>query len=249
MKKILFILCLILINVPVLATNWHEYEENFFVDISSIRQMQEDFYTVWYQQLNNNSSIFKKYEKQYNKKVSRIVRRVSVNCVSDTIEESAFLVYDNNSNVIYRKDFKDKEKKEIYAAPDTEEEKLLNYVCSFDLTNNAKYNKSGSKKSLKEANKNNSINFEPFMKKLQKKIKNNWYPPKGSSNKIVIVFFSITKDGNLDGDIKIIKSSADREADNAAIKAIKNSLPFEPLPENFEDDKVDIQFTFDYKIL
>lgn len=47
---------------------------------------------------------------------------------------------------------------------------------------------------------------------------------------------------------KIKESSGDEELDNTALKAISLSSPFDPLPNNFEGNDVDIQFTFDYNV-
>ena len=64
---------------------------------------------------------------------------------------------------------------------------------------------------------------------------------------VFYVKYEIMKDGKL-GDYEIISSSADKQVEKAAIKALKKSSPFEPLPEGFVGDKVDVQFTFDYNV-
>lgn len=90
--------------------------------------------------------------------------------------------------------------------------------------------------------------FKPYMKKLQKDIKKNWNPPKGNSSKRVVVLFKIEKSGKL-LETKIKKSSGDTDIDNAAIKAIYDTAPFEPLPKEFTGESIDIEFTFDYNVL
>jgi TonB family protein len=89
--------------------------------------------------------------------------------------------------------------------------------------------------------------FAGYMRRMQMKIKTNWEPPKQESSKRVVVFYTIKKNGKL-GSYKIITSSGNKELDKAAIKALKKSAPFEPLPEGFTKDHVDIQFTFDYNV-
>ena len=37
--------------------------------------------------------------------------------------------------------------------------------------------------------------------------------------------------------------------DEAALKALELTAPFEPLPKEFKGKSVDIQFTFDYNVL
>ncbi len=89
--------------------------------------------------------------------------------------------------------------------------------------------------------------FNDYMPKMQHKIKSNWEPVKREVSSTVVVKYEIMKDGKL-GDYEIISSSADKQVEKAAIKALKKSSPFEPLPEGFTGDKVDVQFTFDYKV-
>ena len=90
--------------------------------------------------------------------------------------------------------------------------------------------------------------FGPYMRELQKRIKANWYPPKGNESKQVVLLFSISKDGRLSS-IKVHKSSGLTAADNAAMTAVKLTAPFKPLPAGFKGQSVDIQFTFDYNVL
>lgn len=94
----------------------------------------------------------------------------------------------------------------------------------------------------------NDIDFNPYMKNLQKKIKQNWNPPKANRSKRVVVLFKLDKSGNLKK-LKIFKTSGVKSADDAAIAAISRSIPFEPLPSRYHGKTVDIQFTFDYNVL
>ena len=89
--------------------------------------------------------------------------------------------------------------------------------------------------------------FNDYMPKMQRKIKSNWEPVKRETSSTVVVKYEIMKDGRL-GDYEIVSSSADKQVEKAAIKALKKSSPFEPLPEGFVGDKVDVQFTFDYNV-
>ena len=94
----------------------------------------------------------------------------------------------------------------------------------------------------------NNVDYQLYMKKMQKKIKKNWHPPRENNRNKVVVLFKITKAGEL-LDIKIINSSGSKEMEEAAIKAIQLTAPFDPLPDKCKEDSVDINFTFDYKIL
>lgn len=49
--------------------------------------------------------------------------------------------------------------------------------------------------------------------------------------------------------VRTIKSSGNEKVDSAARKAIENSAPFEPLPKEYKDNSVAIDFTFDYNAI
>lgn len=89
--------------------------------------------------------------------------------------------------------------------------------------------------------------FSSYMKKLQQKIKRNWNPPKGNRSTRVVMLFKVIKSGDL-VKYKIIQSSGDKNMDSAAVKSLKQSAPFAPLPKEFKGKSIDIQFTFDYNV-
>lgn len=90
--------------------------------------------------------------------------------------------------------------------------------------------------------------WEPYMKGLERHIKKNWHPPMADSRNQIIVKFKLSKDGNL-LDYKIQKSSGNKAADDAAIRAIKLGMPYKSFPKEATVDAVDIEFTFDYNVL
>jgi TonB family protein len=85
------------------------------------------------------------------------------------------------------------------------------------------------------------------MRDLQQRIKRNWEPPKGEESRRVVLLFTIARDGRLLG-IKVAKSSGLQTADKAAVNAVKLTAPFRPLPVEYRENSVDIQFTFDYNV-
>ncbi len=97
-------------------------------------------------------------------------------------------------------------------------------------------------------NKADNVDFRPYMRRLQRRIKRNWEPPKGSETKKVVVLFKIGKDGRLISS-EIFKTSGDEAADKAALLAIAISAPYEPLPKAYTEESIDIQFAFDYNII
>ena len=89
--------------------------------------------------------------------------------------------------------------------------------------------------------------FGPYMRDLQRRIKMNWNPPKGNESKRVVLLFKIAKDGRLLS-CSVFKSSGLPSADQAALDAVKLTAPFKPLPAEYKNSSIDIQFTFDYNV-
>lgn len=89
--------------------------------------------------------------------------------------------------------------------------------------------------------------FGPYMRELQRSIKRNWDPPKGEESRRVVLLFKIARDGRLLG-VSVSKSSGLASADKAALAAVKLTAPFKPLPAEYKESSVDIQFTFDYNV-
>jgi TonB family protein len=89
------------------------------------------------------------------------------------------------------------------------------------------------------------VDMGPYMRELQKRIKAYWHPPKGNENKIK-VSFKVFKDGHITK-LKLTSSSGVGPADDAALEAVQDAVPFAQLPAGVGDD-VDINFTFDYHV-
>lgn len=89
--------------------------------------------------------------------------------------------------------------------------------------------------------------FGPYMRDLQQRIKRNWDPPKGEESRRVVLLFTIARDGRLLG-VRVSKSSGLQSADKAALSAVQLTAPFRPLPAEYKESSVDIQFTFDYNV-
>lgn len=91
-------------------------------------------------------------------------------------------------------------------------------------------------------------NWGPYMRNLEQRIKRNWTPPKGDSSKRVVIHFVIARDGRLLS-AKVAKSSGVPLADRAAMSAVELTAPFSPLPPEFREQSVQIEFTFDYNVI
>lgn len=90
------------------------------------------------------------------------------------------------------------------------------------------------------------VDFGPYLAELQKRIKKNWFPPRGNESKRITVKFKIHKDGEITS-VKLEKSSGLSIADDAALEAIDKISPLPPLPAGADNDLV-IRFTFDYNV-
>lgn len=106
----------------------------------------------------------------------------------------------------------------------------------------------GNDDSQNAQSKSPPTDYGPYMadiQRLQRSIKKHWLPPKGNENKKVTVEFKVLSDGQL-SDLHVLESSGVKEADDAALKAVKDSAPFKPLSLTPKENSVDIKFTFDY---
>jgi TonB family protein len=90
----------------------------------------------------------------------------------------------------------------------------------------------------------NGINLDLYMSNLQHKIKEHWYPPRLPQDKSVKLSFNISRDGTC-SNVQVAASSGVPNMDKAALRAIKQSAPFEPLPAG-SPPTVNIHFTLDY---
>lgn len=93
-----------------------------------------------------------------------------------------------------------------------------------------------------------SVDFAPYMKEINKRIKSNWHPPKIYKNKLVILRFKVLKDGKVNS-IEVLKSSNIDAMDLAAQRAIEASAPFPPFPFSSTEESIDMEFSFHYNLV
>lgn len=90
------------------------------------------------------------------------------------------------------------------------------------------------------------VDFGTYMSKMKRQIQNKWTPPKGMEERKVVAVFTIMKDGQI-VDPSLVESSGVDSVDKAAMTALKQSSPLEPLPEG-APEYVQIRYKFDYKV-
>lgn len=101
--------------------------------------------------------------------------------------------------------------------------------------------------SVSASEKQADIDYMPYVKSVQYRIKRHWSPKHFPNNLRSIVKFKIHRNGSL-SDLKTEKSSGNLSIDQSALSAVQESAPFDPLPAGSPDDDIDIQFTFDYNV-
>jgi TonB family protein len=85
-----------------------------------------------------------------------------------------------------------------------------------------------------------------YLKELHRRIKHAWTPPGGETRQAEILF-RIKRSGSL-ASIKLVNSSGDSDADESAMHAIAACSPFQPLPNDFPAQYLDLQYTFNYSV-
>ncbi|HZU30067.1 MAG TPA: energy transducer TonB [Candidatus Angelobacter sp.] len=96
------------------------------------------------------------------------------------------------------------------------------------------------------------VDFGPYMKRLHYTVQSHWDPlipesamPPVMKKGVVVIQFSITKDGRVEG-MKLVSSSGDVALDRAAWGAITDAIPLPNLPLEFTSDYLTIRARFYY---
>jgi TonB family protein len=76
------------------------------------------------------------------------------------------------------------------------------------------------------------------------KISTNWTPvATGSTESVVIIRFRVLRSGNV-RDVELETSSGEAGVDNAALRAVRQSLPLPPFPNLLTDPYLDLRYRF-----
>ena len=87
-------------------------------------------------------------------------------------------------------------------------------------------------------------NIEEYFRYLPHEVQRNWIPYKADTNYEVKVQFTIHRDGTA-SNIHIVGTTL-RDANVSVIKAVKKGIPYQPLPQSFNKDKVTAQVVLSY---
>lgn len=103
--------------------------------------------------------------------------------------------------------------------------------------NGSGFDKTSTRKAL------SSFDISPYVNELKRNVRWNWKAPKGQDSKSVELFLRIAKDGRL-VILNVKRTSEIGEVDNAALNAVRKTLPLDPLPSKYSKSYLDVVFTF-----
>jgi TonB family protein len=89
------------------------------------------------------------------------------------------------------------------------------------------------------------IDYSHYIEDLNRRVRRAWLPPKGSENKVIIVEFTIHRNGQVT-DAKIVTSSGLPKPDAAVLKALEQAAPFRPLQDGAPAE-ITVQLKFNYE--
>ncbi len=92
-----------------------------------------------------------------------------------------------------------------------------------------------------------NIDMRKYFSEVQRRVRRNWNPKFKMEEYTTVLNFTIQRNGHITG-LEVVRTSGSEDMDREALKAIQNSAPFAPLPENFPLDTVNIGFNFNIYI-
>lgn len=82
-----------------------------------------------------------------------------------------------------------------------------------------------------------------YSAEMKRRIRVKWTPPKGTEKLTVKTTFTVLKDGSVTH-LKVSRSSRNKLADAAALKAVRSAAPFRPLPKEWGPN-IEVNFALD----
>jgi TonB family protein len=92
-----------------------------------------------------------------------------------------------------------------------------------------------------------NIDFGPYMAKLKRNVRRKWIAPESTNSRRTVLKFTVARDGSI-SKLCVARSSASRATDQAALDAVSQAAPFDPLPDTSRKDNIEITFTFDVNV-
>ncbi len=87
--------------------------------------------------------------------------------------------------------------------------------------------------------------FSYYLEAIERKVSRNWFSAvsSGKEGLTCIIYFRLGRNGNV-VDVRVERGSGNNYFDRAAIRAVRSSAPFPPLPRAFSESYLGIHFTF-----
>lgn len=92
---------------------------------------------------------------------------------------------------------------------------------------------------------NKNFKYSYYTNTIVKKIRKYWQWSQTTEVYRAVVYFRILKDGSID-EVKIKESSKNEEFDQNAVRAVKLSGPFAPLPSGYNENYLGVYFEFKF---
>lgn len=86
-----------------------------------------------------------------------------------------------------------------------------------------------------------------YFEEIRRRVKRNWQPLSPGDDRNTVIAFAIEPNGQITG-LRIVETSGKERVDRDALEAIEKSAPFDPLPQSFKRDRLEIQFNFNIYI-
>ncbi|WP_414589859.1 TonB family protein, partial [Scytonema sp. PCC 10023] len=86
-----------------------------------------------------------------------------------------------------------------------------------------------------------------YLQQLQERVRQHWIPGLTQSSRRTVLHFTLSRAG-LVSNLRVAQTSGLSMTDEAAVNAVKQAVPFAPLPTAYKEDYINIQFTFNINI-
>ncbi len=137
------------------------------------------------------------------------------------------------------------------ATPRSNSQNSPNIPFDYNTEENLLGSKSVNKKEAVVDLNTTQYKYTSYFVKLREKIYQVWnYPDESRFNREsgnLRIVFTIRSDGQLE-DVRLLSSSGYQRLDNEVLRTIKVASPFYPFPRSWEEEKLKIPATFDYRL-
>jgi TonB family protein len=86
-----------------------------------------------------------------------------------------------------------------------------------------------------------------YLQQLQEQVRRHWIPGLTQSSRRTVLQFTVSRAG-LVSNLRVAQTSGLSMTDEAAVNAVKQAVPFAPLPTAYTQNYINIQFTFNINI-